>query len=124
MAAHVGILLMELHDLGYVHRQVDHWSVRLVHFSAGHFEWRMHNFGLYRAVGESGPMAPNNASTPPEHRQAYSQGKDSYVAYPAEDVWKFGLLLLKSLAESYKRKWQPLKIHHEEVRYRCRASQP
>ena len=101
--------------MGYVHRRVDMWSVRLVHLGAGRFEWRLHNFGLHRMVGKSGLMAPKDASCPPEHEEAYHQGEDCYVARTAEDVYKLGWLLLKSLVENYKCKWNELTIVHEEV---------
>lgn len=115
MAVHVGSQLVELHDHGYVHRQVTCWSVRLVQYPDGSVRWRVYNWGLLRREGLSGPMSRPDASLPPEHHKAYLQGLRDYVAHCSEDVHGHACLILECLAGCPVRKWGLRKMTNEEV---------
>lgn len=51
MAAQVGDMLVELHEIGFVHRQVNYRSVRLVRCEGDIFDWVLYNWDSVKKVG-------------------------------------------------------------------------
>ena len=85
---HVGRKVMELHEHGWVHRDLKPGNTIWL---PSKNSWTLIDFGCASRTGQSAELSFSLWFAPPEVIQAYKADKHELVAEPSADVWSLGV---------------------------------
>ena len=114
--AHVAMRLKDLHNAGFVHRDIKPGNIMLLHRKN---RWTLIDFGCVAPIGEPAGLSFTLHYAAPEAVETWHRGEKKIVAQGALDAWALGVVAFELLTR--KPAFQMLVQGKEAVRAPCWA---